>query len=123
MFFGNEYTVDHGSIAFYNPLAIEPRVDLALETTVKNIQVTLTLNGPIDNLKLSYTSDPPLQFDEIVGLLATGKRPSSDPAIVAHQAADPQQSVGEMGETAIVSQAVASPVSQSPPAHLRSQSA
>jgi translocation and assembly module TamB len=65
----------------------------------------------MNNLKLSYRSDPPLQFDEIVGLLATGKRPSSDPNIVATQAAPPQQSASEMGETALVSQAVASPLS------------
>jgi len=111
IFFGNEYTVNHGVISFYSPLRIEPQLNVSLETTVKSVDVVLTLTGPMENLKLSYRSDPPLQFDEIVGLLATGRRPSSDPTIVANEAPPPQQSVGQLGETAIVSQAIASPVS------------
>ena len=111
VFFGNEYTINHGVISFYNKLRIDPQLNVNLETSVKSVDVVITLTGPIDNLKLSYRSDPPLQFEEIVGLLATGRRPSSDPTIVATQAAPPQQSVGQMGESAIVSQAVASPVS------------
>ena len=111
IFFGNQYTVNRGLIAFYDPATIDPRINIDLETTVKSIVVTLGVSGPMNNLKLSYRSDPPLQFDEIVGLLTTGRRPSSDPNIVATQAAAPQQSASEMGETAIVSQAVASPLS------------
>ena len=65
----------------------------------------------MNNLKLSYRSDPPLQFEAIVGLLTTGRRPSSDPNIVATDGALPQQSVAQMGATAVVSQAVASPLS------------
>ncbi len=111
IFFGNEYTVDRGSITFYDPTAIDPRLSINLETTVESITVTLGVTGPMNNLKLSYHSDPPLQFEEIVGLLTTGRRPSSDPNIVATQAAPPQQSAAEMGESALVSQAVASPLS------------
>ena len=111
IFFGNEYTVDRGMINFYDPAAIDPRLSINLETTVESVTVTLGVTGPMNNLKLSYRSDPPLQFEEIVGLLTTGKRPSSDPNIVATQAAPPQQSVAEMGESALVSQAVASPLS------------
>ena len=110
IFFGNQYTVNRGLIAFYDPATIDPRINIDLETTVKSIVVTLGVSGPMNNLKLSYRSDPPLQFDEIVGLLTTGRRPSSDPNIAATQAAPPQQSASEMGETAIVSQAVASPL-------------
>ncbi len=111
IFFGNEYKVNHAVVSFYNPLRIEPQLNVSLETTVKSINVVLSLSGPIENLKLSYRSDPPLQFDEIVGLLATGKRPSSDPTIVANEAAAPQQSVAQMGASAVVSQAIASPIS------------
>ena len=112
-FFGNEYTVDRGFIAFYNPIAIDPRIDISLETTVESVTVTLNVNGPMNNLKLSYQSDPPLEFQDIVGLLVvSGKRPvTSDPNIVATEPAPLQQSLGQMGETAIVTQAVASPLS------------
>jgi translocation and assembly module TamB len=111
IFFGNEYTVNHGVISFYNPLTIQPQLNVSLEATVQSIDVVLTLTGPMDNLKLSYRSDPPIQFEEIVALLAMGRRPTSDPTIVANETPQPQQSVGQMGETAVVSQAVASPVS------------
>jgi len=110
VFFRNQYTVNDGSITFYNPLRIEPRLNVNLETTVKNINVALGVTGPMENLKLSYHSDPPLSFDEIVGLLATGRVSTTDPTILAHQPTPVQQSLGQMGESAVLSQAVASPL-------------
>lgn len=110
VFFGNEYAVNQGSIAFYNPLKIEPILNVSLETQSQGVDVTLGVTGPVDNMKLTYRSDPPLQFDEIVALLAAGRTPTSDPSLVAHQPAALQQSFGQMGESAIVSQAIASPV-------------
>ena len=110
IFFGNEYTVDRGAITFSDPTKIDPRLSVNLETTVQSVTVTLGITGPMNNLKLSYHSDPPLRFDEIVGLLAAGKQPTSDPNIVANQAAPPQQSVANLGESAILSQTVASPL-------------
>jgi translocation and assembly module TamB len=110
VFFGNQYDVNRGSVSFYNPLKIAPVLDVDLETTVKGVDVILGVSGPIENMKLSYRSDPPLRFDEIVALLATGKVPASDPTIAAHQEVQPQQSLTQMGESAIVSQAVAAPL-------------
>ncbi len=110
IFFGNQYAVNQGSITFYNPLKIEPILNVSLETQSQGVDVTLGVTGPVDNMKLSYRSDPPLQFDEIVALLAAGRTPTSDPTLVAHQPAALQQSFGQMGESAIVSQAIASPV-------------
>jgi translocation and assembly module TamB len=109
-FFGATYTVNSGSIAFYNPVRIEPILDLSLETTAKGVDVVLRATGPIDNMKLSYTSDPPLQFEEIVSLLATGKAPTSDPTLLANQPSQPPQSFQQMGESALVSKALADPV-------------
>jgi translocation and assembly module TamB len=62
-------------------------------------------------MKLSYTSEPPLQFQEIVSLLASGKTPTSDPTLLANQPATPTQSYQQMGESAIVSKTLADPVS------------
>jgi translocation and assembly module TamB len=109
VFFGNQYTVDEGNISFYNSSKIEPIVGIAFETRAQGVQVTMRVSGPMDDLKLSYTSDPPLRFEEIVALLATGKTPS-DPTIAAHQPAPPDQSVPQMGESALVQQAVANPL-------------
>lgn len=108
-FFGNSYTVDSGTISFYNPFRIEPILDASLETNTEGVDVTLHVTGPIDNMKLSYTSDPPLQFEEILGLLATGQTPTTDPTLLAN---DPpvQQSFTQMGESAVMGQAIANPV-------------
>jgi len=109
VFFGNQYTVDEGNVSFYNSSKIEPIVGIAFETKAQGVQVTMRVSGPMDDLKLSYTSDPPLRFEEIVALLATGKTPS-DPTIAAHQPAPPNQTVPQMGETALVQQTVANPL-------------
>jgi translocation and assembly module TamB len=111
VFFGSKYHVDSGSIGFYDPLHIEPILDLSLETQAKGVNVVLSVRGPIDNMKLSYTSEPPLQFQEIVSLLASGKTPTSDPTLLANQPATPTQSYQQMGESAIVSKTLADPVS------------
>jgi translocation and assembly module TamB len=111
VFMSKTYNVNVGTITFYNPLRIDPVLDLSLETTTQGVDITLHVTGPIDNMNLSYTSNPPLQFQEVVGLLATGQTPTSDPNILANQPSQPQQSFQEMGESAIVGQALADPVS------------
>jgi translocation and assembly module TamB len=110
VFFGNQYTVTRGLVNFYNPIKIEPVLDVDLQTTVKGVDVILGVDGPVDNMKLSYRSDPPLRFDEIVALLATGKTPTSDPTIAAHSPTSPDQSLTQRGESALVSSAIAAPV-------------
>jgi translocation and assembly module TamB len=110
VFFGATYTVDTGVIAFYTPSKIEPTVDLSLETQAQGVDVTVRIRGLMNDLKLSYTSNPPLQFQEIVGLLAAGKTPTSDPTLLANQPDTPAASVQQMGESAILGQAVANPV-------------
>ncbi len=108
-FFGNTYTVNSGTVSFYNPFRIEPILDASLETNTEGVDVTLHVTGPIDNMKLSYASDPPLQFEEIIGLLATGKTPTTDPTLLANNP-PVQQSFTQMGESAVMGQAIANPV-------------
>ena len=107
-FFGNKYTINQGTINFYNPVRIEPVLNIDLETKARGVDVTLTVSGSITKLNVTYRSDPPLQFADIVGLLATGKTPS-DPTIAARQT-DTQQSWQQLGATALVGQAIANPV-------------
>jgi translocation and assembly module TamB len=110
VFFGTSYNVNQGSISFFNPVKIEPILDVDLETKTQGVDVILSVSGPVDNMTLTYRSDPPLQFNEIVALLAAGTPPSSDPNLAAQQPATPPQNLQQMGESAIVSQAIASPV-------------
>ena len=111
VFFGTKYTVNQGAVSFFNPTKIQPILNVSLETVAKGVDVVLTVTGPIDNMKLTYTSDPPLQFQEIVSLLAAGRTPTSDPTLLANQPTPPAQSYQQMGESALVSQAIANPVS------------
>jgi translocation and assembly module TamB len=110
LFFGTRYTINQGSIAFFNQVKVEPIVNVDLETKAKGIDVILTVSGPLGKLNLTPRSDPPLQFNEIVALLATGQTPTSDPALLARQSGEPQ-SWQQMGASALLGQAInSSPV-------------
>ncbi len=74
--FGTKYTINRGDIRFLNPVRIEPTVDMDLETKLRGITVDVTLSGPPNNLKMNWSSDPPLQQSEIIALLTTGRDPS-----------------------------------------------
>jgi translocation and assembly module TamB len=110
VFFGNEYTVNTGTINFYNATSIQPILNISLETNAQGVNVTIGVSGPINNLKLSYRSDPPLTFEQIVELLAANKTPTTDPTLAAQQPTPPQQSMTQMGESAVLGQAVANPL-------------
>jgi translocation and assembly module TamB len=109
-FFGTQYTLSQGSIAFYNPVKVEPIVNIDLETKARGIDVTLTVSGPLTKLKLTPRSDPPLQFSEIVALLATGRAPTSDPSLLRQQSSDPQTTWQQTGASALLGSAIANPV-------------
>jgi translocation and assembly module TamB len=110
IFFGNKYTVNRGSISFYNANSIDPVLDVDLETSAQGVEVDIGVSGPIEDLKLSYNSDPPLKFQDIIALLAAGKTPP-DPTIAVNQPYAPTQSSMQMGESAVLGAAVANPVS------------
>jgi len=59
VFFGATYSVDQGTVSFYDPNKITPVLNVALETTVQGVDVTLNVSGPMEKLKLTYHSDPP----------------------------------------------------------------
>jgi translocation and assembly module TamB len=108
-FFGNTYTINKGSINFYDPTAIKPELNFSLETIAQGVDVVLGVTGPVNDMKLNYRSDPPLSFEKIVQLLATNTTPF-DPTIAAHQPSAPQQSMSQMGESAVLGQAIANPL-------------
>jgi translocation and assembly module TamB len=109
IFFGTPFTVNQGSIAFYNPVKIEPVLNVDLDTKARGIDVILNIAGPIDKLTLTPRSDPPMQFSDIVALLATGVSPTSDYATLMSSPAS-QQSMQQMGASALLGEAIASPV-------------
>jgi translocation and assembly module TamB len=108
VFFGNKYTVNQGSISFFNPARIDPILNIDLETKARGVDVTITVAGPINKLNVSYRSDPPLQFSDIIALLATGRAPN-DPTL-ALQETGQSQSFAQLGASQLLGQAIANPV-------------
>ncbi len=72
-FYGARYHLEHGDIAFTNPVRIEPVLELEATTTVRDYEISLGFHGPIDKLTTTYRSDPPLATADIVNLLAFGR--------------------------------------------------
>jgi translocation and assembly module TamB len=109
-FFGNKYTINRGEIGFFNPVRIEPVLDMDLETRVRGVLVNINFSGTLSKLNVSYRSDPPLQSTEIIALLAVGRAPGSNTSLAASQAVA-SQSVLTTGTNNLLGQAIAAPVS------------
>ncbi len=104
-FFGNKYTINRGEVNFYNAVKVEPVIDMDLETQVRGISVDITFSGSLNKLNFSYRSDPPLETNDIIALLAVGRAPST-----ASPLATSQTSYLSTGSNALLGQAIA-PVS------------
>jgi autotransporter translocation and assembly factor TamB len=69
-FQGNTYVIRHGTIDFANPRRTEPLFDVEAETRVRSYRVALRLNGTLERVVPTLTSDPPLSPIQILNLLA-----------------------------------------------------
>jgi translocation and assembly module TamB len=104
-FFGNKYTINRGEVNFYNPAKVEPIIDMDLETHVRGIVVDISFEGPLDKLSFSYRSDPPLETNDIIALLAVGRAPSAAGPLASGQTISTSY-VGT-GSNALLGQAIA----------------
>jgi len=107
---GTRYAVHRGDITFANPHRIDPILNLDLETRVRGYDITLTLAGPLQKMNVSYRSDPPLPFNELITLLAVGRAPITDPTLAAQQTAQ-ARSLTQLGASSVIGQALSRPVS------------
>jgi translocation and assembly module TamB len=73
VFRGNRYLLQASTIDFTNPYKIEPRVNLAVDTTVQQYNIHLLFRGNIDQLRTTYSSEPALPPADIINLLVFGK--------------------------------------------------
>lgn len=108
---GTHYAISRGDIRFVNPLQTEAVLDVELETRIRDVDIALVLSGPAQSLAVSYRSDPPLPFHDLVNLVAVGKEPTRDPSI-ASQRRIAQQSLVQTGADNLLSQALSRPVSR-----------
>lgn len=109
-FFGNKYTINRGEIGFFNQSKIEPVLDMDLETRVRGVLVTINFSGTLSKLNVSYRSDPPLQSNEIVALLAVGRAPGTNSSLASGQTVATQNFLAT-GTNTLLGQAVAAPIS------------
>jgi translocation and assembly module TamB len=108
-FFGTKYTINRGEIGFFNPVRIEPVIDMDLETRVRGVLVNINFNGPLRKLNVSYRSDPPLQSAEIIALLTVGRAPGSNSSVASQAVTSP--GIFSSGTNSLLGQAVAAPIS------------
>ena len=107
VFFGNKYTISQGSISFLNPAKIDPILNISVETKARGVDVTLSVSGPVNKLNVSYRSDPPLQFGDIVALLATGRAPTN--ATLESAGTGQLQNFQQLGASALLGSAISNP--------------
>jgi hypothetical protein len=71
----NDYEVERFLLTFTNPNRIDPVIDLAARTQVRNYDITLNLSGTLDRLNTQFTSDEGLADLEVLALLFGGEEP------------------------------------------------
>ena len=91
IFNGDRFVLNGGTIEFVNPTETQPVVNVALSTTIQQYNINLRFNGPIDQLRTNYTSDPSLPAADIINLLAFGETTeanAANPSTPGNQAAE-----------------------------------
>jgi translocation and assembly module TamB len=87
---GSRFILNGGTIEFVNPSETQPVVNLALNTTIQQYNISMRFNGPVDQLRTNYSSDPSLPAADIINLLAFGtttEASANSPSTPANQAA------------------------------------
>jgi translocation and assembly module TamB len=108
-FNGGKYKLERGDITFTNPVKIEPVLDLAASTRVRDYDIEIRFYGAADKpegLKVTYTSEPPLPQADIIALLALGRTQEESAATGASQSAFTQEA-----SSALLGQAINATVS------------
>lgn len=100
-FGGNRYVVQQGTIDFLNPVHTEPVVNLQVQTKIDEYNVALNIQGPVERLHTTYTSDPSLPPVDIINLIAFGKTTE------APSTTQP----GQLGAQALLTQGISTAVS------------
>jgi translocation and assembly module TamB len=70
---GNRFLLTGGTVQLINPSETEPVVNLTLNTTIQQYKITMRFEGPLQQLRTQYTSDPSLPMADVINLLAFGK--------------------------------------------------
>ncbi|HEY1647971.1 MAG TPA: translocation/assembly module TamB domain-containing protein [Terracidiphilus sp.] len=94
---GNRFVLSGGTVQFVNPAETEPVLNLSLNTTIQEYKIDLRFNGPVDQMRTEYSSDPALPQADIIHLLAFGQTTEA-------AAAAAPTSTGQEAESLVASQ-------------------
>jgi len=72
---GNDFDINRGTISFNDPYKTSPYFNFEAETTIREYEITASVRGPMERIRASFNSDPPLSTAGVVALLATGQTP------------------------------------------------
>jgi translocation and assembly module TamB len=70
---GSRFVLNGGTIQFIDPSMTEPVLNVSVTTTIQEYKIDLRFQGPTDQLRTQYTSDPSLPSADIINLLAFGQ--------------------------------------------------
>jgi autotransporter translocation and assembly factor TamB len=70
-----QYEIESGTVTFANTARIAPIIDLRARAEVKGYDLVVNLVGTWPRIQSTFTSDPPLSDDAVLGLLLTGAEP------------------------------------------------
>src|SRR5690606_12804790 len=71
-FAGTRFELEHGKIDFDGTVPIDPRLDIAAETSVQGLSVTVTVRGTSQQPEIAFTSIPALPEEEVLARLLFG---------------------------------------------------
>jgi translocation and assembly module TamB len=99
------YEIEAGTITFTNTAEIAPFIDLRARADIKGYDLVVSLVGTWPRVNASFTSNPPLTNDQILGLVLSGSPPDTR---------NPTQTSSQIVSAAggIVSGAVTSPLTK-----------
>jgi len=80
LYLDRKFKITKGTIDFINPNQLNPIIDLESQASLKSYQtlqgttytITLSILGPLDQVVVNLTSEPPLEKPDIVSLLTIG---------------------------------------------------
>ncbi|MBA3974236.1 MAG: hypothetical protein C0504_08480 [Candidatus Solibacter sp.] len=111
LFFGNQYTISRGELLFFNTAAIQPSINLDLETRIRGVTVYLNVSGPLSRLDVNYRSEPPLQSQEILALLTVGRTPTATSSTIPASISSRTNVLGESNANTLLGGALSASVS------------
>lgn len=69
----DRFVLEGATIQFVNPSETQPVINATVTTTIQQYNIGLHFQGPVDQMRTQYTSDPALPQADILNLLAFGQ--------------------------------------------------